>query len=141
VTRYLSKGIAYEVVCPPLHPVGEYADMALAGSLNSSLKVAGQLALRPADAAGARKALLDLDNREADLDVYPSAVADLCFEVDVEVVVTEAEIAVEEQLVDLGLQRGFATWTGAISQSDHNRAQRIREALVRLVILRRAAWC
>jgi hypothetical protein len=96
VPRNLGKGVAYEVVRPPLHPVREHADVALAGSLASGLQVTGQLTLCPTNAACASEALLHLDNREANFNVYPSAITDLRFEVDVEVIVTEAEVSIEE---------------------------------------------
>ena len=69
--------------------------------------VPGELLRRILDDGGLAEILLDLDDGEADLDVYAPVARDWRLQLDVKVVLCQAKPAGEEQLANVGLYSRF----------------------------------
>ncbi|MGQ0777803.1 MAG: hypothetical protein ACT4NY_25910 [Pseudonocardiales bacterium] len=114
------------VVSAPLAPVGEDADVPLPGLRAARRHVTGELLFCGPDDAGVAEILLDLDDGAADLDVDPPAIADLGFELDVEIMVPEPETTAEQQLPHVGLHGGLAAHPLAIGKTTQQLGEVVR---------------
>ena len=106
--RDLFELVVGEVVEAPLGTVGENTGVALCEGSCAVAHITGKLFDRLITHAVLAQVALDLDNREADLDVDTAAAADLRFEFDdIEVAFAEVQTTVEEKRLNVGLRVGF----------------------------------
>lgn len=92
----LSEVLSREAVCPPVHAIGEDADVPLSDLLTACADVPRKLLLGVNADGAAAQVLLRLDDGEANLDVDAASVADLRLHLDddlLQVVVAEVEAA------------------------------------------------
>src|SRR5438876_1084906 len=106
-----------QVVSPPIGTVSQDADIALACLLYTAGHVPGKLRHRIPDDSRVAQILLNLDDSEADFNVDPSAAGNGRLQLDIKIVLLQAQATAQQQIPNICLYCSLASNPVTISQA------------------------